>query len=42
MLKYEGPMCAIAWLIGAQGAVGKQNEFYLNMNNCVLKKRKKT
>ena len=35
MLKYEGPMmCAIAWLIWAQGPV----EFYLNMNNFVLKK----
>ena len=25
-LKDEGPMCAIAWLIEAQGPVGKQNE----------------
>ena len=26
LLKDEGPMCAIAWLIEAQGPVGKQNE----------------
>ena len=40
LLQDEGPMCAIARLIEAQGPVGMQNECYLILITAYSKKEK--